>query len=534
MASFLDKAGLTKFWENVKKYINSDEYINNRIIVNFDNRLTEQLEVTASHIYNNIKYIPISTDGITFNYNEGTKGYSASISEPYPYIKVLLKYYNRILLLRNINDRNTPVNLSNLLYQEVDQENSEKYLGRLPGHEIYEELADKIYSRISYDIYLRKEYTIESVMSVYKYYLILIPVPISNCYTLNFIPGEQMIRYLGNSNNYMSSYNFCKVNLVTDSPFDFTNNMNPIVESRMDSTTIFHLNNDSDIEYTIRYPRYLNGLLTFLKLSLNNKMELADKTPEVVDGTYNEVVLTKGTSLYMYGDINISRFDFPIDEEIKLDISSTQDTTNKLLTLEGHISTIYGLLSTYNVSSDREMDQLIETGNFKLFHSPYIGEIHIDKIGNLNIPFDPLNKNLVLYKGLYNNTGISMAVAGIHIIGNHPYVTTNKGLKGIFNNYAEAYKDCSNLTKLYLYVYLEGDLNLDSTLEDYHIQNAINSIGEMVDGSSNLKDIILLPTVEGGLNSDDFLKFSKLIQPIVDILKQSNPRITVEIHNSTL
>lgn len=148
------------------------------------------------------------------------------------------------------------------------------------------------------------------------------------------------------------------------------------------------------------------------------------------------------------------------------------------------------------------------------------------------IPFDPLNKYFLLYKGLFNNTGITTATAGIHLIGNNPYIVPERGLKGIFNNYTEAYKNCSKLTRLNLYIYLEGDLNLDSTLEDYHIQNTINSIGEMVDGSSNLEQIHISLSLEGGLDGEDYQKFLELIKPITDGINRINPTLNIYVSNS--
>ena len=529
MASFLDKAGLTKFWKNVKLYI--DEWFNtiNSGIIEFNTKLND----TANLVYNNTRVIKIPNNAITFSYNEDIKGYSANNGNLFPHTGVLLKFYKKLLLLKYIEDRYTDINLTSILYETIPEDNSEKYLGRLPEHEVYEELSDKIYSSKSFDIYLRKIYT-GTTDSPYEYYLILIPVPISNCYTFNFITGEQMIRYLGGNNKPMSSYNFYKVNLLINSPFDFTNTLGYGEDGKFDIGRMVNLSNEHDIEYTIRYPRYLNGLLTFLKYNyISGRFELADKTPNVVDGTYNEVVLTKDTGLYMYGDISISSYDFPITEQIKFDISTTQDITysNKLLSLKGDISTIYGLLNTFysynRISSGTEVDLLTDRDNFKLFHSPCIGNIDMSKLP-LYIPSDPLNKH-PLYKKLFNNTGISTATVGIHFIGNHPYITCNQVLQGIFNNFEGAYQNCNKLTKLIVYIYLEGDLNLDSTLEDYHIDNYFQSIAEMINGSFNVNTVVFLPGVIEGLETDDFEKFSKLIKSIVDRIKVEDPSIKIEI-----
>lgn len=524
MASFLDKVGLTKFWENVKSYIDQNYVLKGSFNELFNIHITSVFELW----YENLNYKGIN-DG-TFQYDENIKGYKSSTGNTTVPIIILLKYYNKRLLLKNNNNLRAKVKIEDILNDILTGVANGIYLGRLPYNEIYHGEFDKIYHNTSFDIYLTNTYN--GVTSKQIPRLVLMPVPISNSYTINFIPGEQMIRYLGGNTKPMSSYNYCRIDLVTNSPFDFTNTLGSVNKDKFDINRLVNLYNSYDIKYTIRYPRYLNGLLTFLKYDhTSNKMELADKTPNVVDGTYNEVVLTKDTGLYMYGDINISRFDFPIDEEIKFDISSTQDTTNKLLSLKGDISTIYGLLDTKYISHNIDIDQLIEIDNFKLFHSPYIGDINMSRLDKY-IPFDPLNKYFLLYKGLFNNTGITTATAGIHLIGNNPYIVPEKGLKGIFNNYTEAYKNCSKLTRLNLYIYLEGDLNLDSTLEDYHIQNAINSIGEMVDGSSNLEQIHISLSLEGGLNGEDYQKFLELIKPITDEFNRMNPTLNIYVSNS--
>ncbi len=197
-----------------------------------------------------------------------------------------------------------------------------------------------------------------------------------------------------------------------------------------------------------------------------SNIELDDKSPEVVYYTLNEVVLNRYEALFIYGDINISISDFPVSTETGLNISSTQDTTNKPLTLTVDINMIYGLLNTYDISNNKEIDPITGTRYFKLFNSQYIGNIQFP---SNTAPFDPLNKYLLLYKELFSDTSISMAVAGIHFIGNNPYITPKVGLKGIFNNFTKAYRKCNNLSRLYVYVYLDGDLSLDSELKDYHI-----------------------------------------------------------------
>lgn len=535
MASFLDKAGLTKFWELIKQYLSSSDYVNHELLPSFENLLGEKLRDNTYNILDIVRYIPLSTlDNIIFNYHNDIKGYSASNKGSDPYVRILLKYYQKKLLLKYIKDRDTSIDLIDLLRLSLPEDNSEMYLGRLPEHEIYPS-NDKIYSRISFDIYLvHKELNTNDLYS--GYILKLIPVSVSNGYTLNFISGEDMIGYLSNpnSNKPTSSYDFYRINLVTDSPFDFRNTPYHIENTSLDIAEFIHISNHYDIKYTIRYPRYLNGLLTLLKYNRrNNSVELADKTPEVVDSTYNEVVLTQDTGLYMYGDINISKLDFPINEEIGFEISSTQDTTDKLLQLGGNIYMIYGLLNTYDISNNKEINPLTDTKYLTLFQSEYIGNIMgIADLTNNMRPFDPLNKYLLLYDNLFSNTGISTAVAGIHFIGNNPYITPSVGKKGIFNNFTKAYRKCNKLTRLYLYIYLDGDLNLDSTLEDYHIENGMYSIMDMIDGSNNLRYITILPAVKYGIiSTSDLSKFTELIKPLTKRMLLYNPNITVEIQD---
>lgn len=532
MASFLDKAGLTKFWENVKSYIDQN-YLNLSRANGIINELVRvKTEDNNNKIYNNIKYIEIPKD-ITLRYMGNIEGYTASVNESYPYIRIFFKFYHKILLLKK-PERNDIVNLTGIIDSSL-KGGSEKYLGRLPEYEIYSMNPYKIYNITSFDIYLKK-ITDYSSSNSYRYYFALIPVNMSNSYTLNVIPGKQMIRYLGvdNIDRYLSSYKFYKVNLVTDSPLDFNQTVTPGSFNRL-IDRMFNLYNRHDIEYIIRYPRYLNGLLTFLKYDhTSNKMELVDKT-NVVDGTNNEVVLTKDTGLYMYGDIGIDYRMFNISEEIKFDISSNEDTTGKLLILSGDISTIYGLMKNDIICNNISTSTPLYRDNFKLFHSQYIGQINITDING--IPFDPIIQNIRLYHRLFNNTGISTAISAIHLMGDNPYMNNpdNNGInKNIINNYQEAYRNCNQLTKLIIYIYLEGDLNLDSTLDDYYKDNFYYSVSEMVRDSDNITDVVLLPGVLGGLSMEDFEKFSKLMKPIADKLKEEEFNWNVKIQNGLI
>lgn len=536
MASFLDKVGLTKFWENVKSYIDQN-YLNLSRANGIIDELVRVKTEYNNKIYNNIKYIEIPKD-ITLIYSDDIKGYTASVGESYPYIRIFLKFYHKILLLDKISEREDRVNLTGIIDSSL-KGGSEKYLGRLPEYEIYSIDPYKIYNITSFDIYLKK-ITDYSSSNNYRYYFALIPVNISNSYTLNVIPGEQMIRYLevNNRNRYLSSYKFLRVNLVTDSPLNFNPTIAPNSNNdRVDIDRLVSLYNIHDIEYTIRYPRYLNGLLTFLKYDhTNNKIELADKTPNVVDGTYNEVVLTKDTGLYMYGDISMDWSILTIREEIKFDISTNGGDTDKLLSLNGDISTIYGLMKTYFVYSNKaNYTPIYYRDNFRLFNNPYIGMVNVTGIyviGGYSIPFDPITHNMSLYYKLFSDTGISTAISAIHLMGDNPYMnkSDNNGInKNIINNYQLAYRNCSRLTKLIIYIYLEGDLNLDSTLEDYYADNFYYSVSEMIRNSDNITDVVLLPGVQGGLYEEDFEKFSKLMKPIVDKLKEEEIGWNVEI-----
>lgn len=516
MASFLDKAGLTKFWENVKRYIDQNYIQKGSIYKEVKSELNQQFD----NLYNDLNYLPIKDyDDITFEYVEEIKAYWAGSYNNYHYIRILLKFYNKTLLMSNIKDRGAKVKLRDILNYLLIGTN-ERYLGRLPLHEIY---GNGIYSEVSFDIYLKRYLDGSN-----KYGLLLIPVLRNNSYTINFISGEQMIKYLYGNNKLLGSYYFYNVDLVTDSPFRMIPFRDPFLINDF-IYRIITLTNSYDIEYTIRYPRYLNGLLTFLKLDItkSNTLILADKTPNVIDNTYNEVVLTKGDALLMYGDINIYFRDLPITEKIGLDISSTQDTTNKLLKLSGDISTIYGLLNTYYITRNKQVESLKDQNNFKLFHSPYIGNINLN---NYNVPFDPFNTNIRLYKGLFNNTSITDAVAGIHIT-DRSYRMNTGDLRGIFNNYTEAYRNCKQLSNLRIYIYLEGDLNLDSTLEAYYIDSFWYSLKGMVDGSNKVNHIILLPGAGIRLNEVDSEKFSKLMKPIIDRIKIERPNWNVEIRN---
>lgn len=522
MASFLDKTGLTKFWELIKQYLNYNFMDKQTCTYKFD-----EMDTRIKNMYNDISYLEVP-DNLEITYiNKTYFLYSDNIV-----VKILIKFYNKNLILKNIHDLNTPVKVLDLAKSLLQRKGNLRYLGRLPYNEIYGyNTGNPVYSEISFDIYLKKVH--DDVV-----YLALIPVSLSNSYTFNFISGEQMIRYLKGNSKLMGSYNFYKVNLVTDSPYDFTDSIAPSSNNdTINLDRLIHLYNRHDIEYTIRYPRYLNGLLTFLKVDNNNNtIVLADKTPNVVDNTYNEVVLTQNTGLYMYGNIYTRDYPGSLDVDLTFNISSNQDTTDKLLSLSGDISTIYNLFKIYNMTIYLNYYYNLPANNyFQLFHSPYIGSIDIGCFNNFNIPFDPLNHSIILYYRFFNNTGISTAISGIHLLGDHSFIkpSTSSNIK-IFSNYTEAYKNCKQLTKLIVYIYLEGDITLDSNLEDTYINQAYYQIIDMVGGSSKLNNVVLLPGVKRGLNTEDFTKFSKLIKPIADKLKLQNTTWNVEIHNSNV
>lgn len=533
MASFLDKAGLTKFWELIKEYLNDNYTPISTLVVQVKSSMLEKI----NDIYDDILIIDIDNPNETVEYDGTINRYSNSNIFSRPGTLIVTRFYNRILLLKNVvGSRSNEIKLGYIINNIFEKYSSRdrRYLGRLPYNEIYDLYKNKPFknSSLSFDIYLIRKYISDEKGLYWVYRLKLIPVQISNSYTLNFIPREQMIRYLGGK--IMGSGNFCKINLVTDSPFDFTRSISPISENNtIDKDRLIHLYNKHDIEYTIRYPRYLNGMLTFLKIDSNNNITLADKTPDVIDGTYNEVILTQNTGLYMYGDINIVNEDFPITEEIKLDISSTQDTTGKLLSLGGDISTIYGLLRDQSLFSTKSFDYMRKyPDSFHLFHSPYIGDINIGYFSKGDLPLDPI-MDLPLYVNLFNNTGISTAISGIHFV-KRKLNTSGEVDKQVYNNYKEAYKDCKQLTKLLIYIYLEGDINLDSTLDETYINYFYISLIDMISGSSKLNNIVLLPGVQGGLTSDDFEKFSRLIKPIADKIKSEQSSWNVEIKNTML
>lgn len=524
MASFLDKAGLTKFWEFVKQHINNNFVLSSQHTIDFNS-----LNMGIKDIYTNL-YIDVPKDTI-LRYFDSYKSYRPDNLSTDTGITILLKFINKSLLLQNIN-RINPVSISktiNLILGGL----SIVYLGRLPYNEVYNNVFNNpVYGDISFDIYLKAVYD----RGFHSVKLALVPISLSNSYTINSITGERMIRYLEGDIKNLSSYKYYKVDLVTDSPFN-TKQLSPVtgLNNRIDKNSLIHLYNRHDIEYTIRYPRYLNGILTFLKIDSNDNITLADKTPDVVDGTYNEVTLTQDTGLYMYGNIFTRFFERNISENMGFNISTTSpDTTDKLLSLEGDISTIYNLLKLREFFQNTGYEEtLLLIKTFKLFHSPYIGYININNFNN-SVPFDPINRILPLYFRLFNNTGISTAISGIHLIGYKPYISTRYdtgNYEGIYNNYEEAYKNCKQLTKLMVYVYLEGDLDLDSTLRDYHINNTWTSIKNMIDGSSKLNNIVLLPGVQGGLTQTDFEKFSRLIKPIADKIKSEQSSWNVEIKN---
>ena len=479
-----------------------------------------------NRVYPNMKFITLNPE-LRVDYNKTSKKFGRS-DEYLPEKRILLKFYGKRLILDNYEKIKRGENVSIPLIDIANKFMGKlpyMYVGRCSYKDVYINTHISPYNDISFDIYLNKAEGGDIRIQ-------LVPVPISNSYTLNCISGKQMIKAFSMNNSGFNSENLVKVDLVRDSPIILSNNrfggmmgfISPI------ESTIYLANNNS-ITFTIRYPRWLNALLTFLKFS-NLGITEVDETPDVVDDSYVEVNLEPNSRLLMYGDITSYKCGIFTEnpDYDGLSISSENNNTNFKLELGGDISTIYNYFKNNNHNEeDYGFDDLIQNvGDFKLFNSPLIGRLSFNN-NTGGIVNDPLIYGRKIYEDLFKGIEIETATMAIHLIKGKTYTLLKPVSSEVYNNYERAFTFCPKLRMLYVSIYLEGVLNLDSVLSENMVNEAATSILQTVEGSDNMSIIYFKISGQYSLSSEQLDKFKKLVKPLIDRIKSIKSDWTVQV-----
>lgn len=477
---------------------------------NIDDRLNK--------VYPNMKYITLRPESrVVYSKNFKRFGLDGKYS---PELRILLKFYGKRLIIDNyekiIRGEDISISLIDIANRFMGKL-TYMYVGRCSYKDVYVDKPVSPYNDISFDIYLTKTEGGDIRIQ-------LIPVPISNSYTLNCISGKQMIKVFGMNNVVFNSESFVKVNLVYDSPIILSNNrrLGGIMGYINPLDSMVYLSNGNNINFTIRYPRWLNAILTFLKYSIFGIIEV-DKTPDVVDGSYVEVTLEPNEKLLMYGDINsIKPGIFTSSSYNGLVISnSNNNSTNYLLELGGDVSALYNYFKLNNLNEGYYLDDLIlEIGSLKLFNSPLIGRLNFNT-NNAAITTDPILPNKRIYTNMFSESNVESVNMAIHLIRgkSHIKLEPKDEEKGVWNNYEYAFNRCPKLRSLYITIYLEGDLNLDSVLDENILDNAVTSIFHTIDGSDKVSVIYFKIPNQYGLSAEQLDKFKKLMKPVIDKIK---------------
>ena len=487
---------------------------------NIDDRLNQ--------VYPNMKYITLRPESrVVYSKNFKRFGLDGKYS---PELRILLKFYGKRLIIDNyekiIRGEDISISLIDIANRFMGKL-TYMYVGRCSYKDVYVDKPVSPYNDISFDIYLNK--TDEGDIKIQ-----LVPVPISNSYTLNCISGKQMIKVFSMNNVGFNSERFVKLDFVEDSPIILSNNKRLIgmmgYINPLDS--MVYLSNGNNINFTIRYPRWLNAVLTFLKYSRFGIIEV-DETPDVVDGSYVEVTLEPNEKLLMYGDINSIKPGIFTSSSYKgLVISnSNNNSTNYLLELGGDVSALYNYFKLNNLNEGYYLDDLIlEIGSLKLFNSPLIGRLDFNN-SQAAITTDPILPNKRIYTNMFSESNVESVNMAIHLLKGKSYIKLEPKdeEKGVWNNYEYAFNRCPKLRSLYITIYLEGDLNLDSVLDENILDNAVTSIFHTIDGSDKVSVIYFKIPNQYSLSAEQLDKFKKLIKPVIDKIKSIKSGWTVQV-----
>lgn len=526
MASFLDKAGLTKFWELIKQYL-EENYTRDTVTNNINNILSSvEVNLNKSNLPLNFSE-PVVSNNITFSGKENprlsTIGYMNNI--------LLELFFDKLFYLFDT----TSPNVSNftasdiLLNMGISLDDSSIYLGRVYSKN------NRGMSR-NLDIYINRRIN-NLRTSNYLYNISIVPVEEGN---LLFSDG---LFPLENINN-----------LIEDS----VRIQDPLIprltlkklKDNLDDYLPYLENKSTQIKFKIEYANSIRGLLKIYKKSAgSNELELIgrDSTEDtnfskhITPGEVITTYLEPGDRLYMYGNLLlINDRNSPICQNIFkllpiLSNSNPEDKDNKYIinitpcdslgtpinniNLDQHYleygGNMRGMLGyrVYNTEFLQKKPFYIAGVEFINFISNcrYIGEIKVnssmDQPNDYYSPIIGVNpysiiSNIPIYGNAFINTGVKKGYISLWLYseGNNIRETVR-----MFTNFSNTYYSCKNLTELDVLMdwYDNSKIpdniitsmlinNVKYTSNDYYLlQELSNSIVYNVKSCRNLKKITL-------------------------------------------
>jgi len=527
MASFLDKAGLTKFWELIKQYL-EENYTRDTVTNNINNILSSvDVNLNKSNLPLNFSEPVVSNNNITFSGKENTRlstnGYMNNI--------LLELFFDQLFYLFDTTSPNESDFTTSdiLLNMGISLDDSSIYLGR-----VYSKNNRYIHRNI--DIYINRRINNHRT-SNYLYNISIVPVEEGN---LLFSDG---LFPLENINN-----------LIEDS----VRIQDPLIprltlkklKDNLDDYLPYLENKSTQIKFKIEYANSIRGLLKIYKKSAgSNELELIgrDSTEDtnfskhITPGEVITTYLEPGDRLYMYGNLllikdrnshicqNIFKLlptlsnSNPEDKDNKYIINITPcdslGTPINNINLDQHYleygGNMRGMLGyrVYNTEFLQKNPFYIRGVEFINFISNcrYIGEIKVnssmDQPNDYYSPIIGINEygiiqNIPIYGNAFTNTGVKKGYISLWLYseGNSTRETVR-----MFTNFDNTYYMCRNLTELDVLMdwYDNSKIpdniitsmlinNVKYTNDNYYLlQELSKSIVWNIKGCRNLKKITL-------------------------------------------
>lgn len=470
MASFLDKAGLTKFLELIKQYLEVN-YTRNTVTKNINDILSSvEVNLNKSNLPLNFSEETVSNNTITFSGKENSRlstiGYMGNI--------LLNLFFDKLFYLFDTTSPDVSTfSISDILNNMgISLDDSSIYLGR-----VYRKNNRLMYRNL--DIYINRRINNYRTTN-YLYNISIVPVEDGN---LLFSDG---LFPLENINN-----------LIEDS----VRIQDPLIQGltlkklkdNLDDYIPYLENKSTNIKFKIEYANSIRGLLKIYKKSAgSNELELIgrDSTEDtnfskhITPGEVITIYLEPGDRLYMYGNLllindrnshicqNIFKLlptlsnSNPEDKDNKYIINITpcdsQGTPINNINLDQHYleygGNMRGMLGyrVYNTEFLRKNPFYIMGVEFINFISKcrYIGEIKVnssmDQPNDYYSPIIEVNpysiiSNIPIYGNAFTSTGVKKGYISLLLYSEVNY--THETVR-MFTNFDNTYYSCRNLTEL--------------------------------------------------------------------------------------
>ena len=528
MASFLDKAGLTKFWKLINQYLEGN-YTRNIVTDNINNILSSvEDNLNKSNLPLNFSEPVVSSNNnITFSGKENprlsTIGYMGNL--------LLNLFFDKLFYLFDTTSPGVSTfSISDILNNMgISLDDRSIYLGR-----VYRK-NNRDMSR-NLDIYINRRIN-NLRTSNYLYNISIVPVEEGN---LLFSDG---LFPLENINN-----------LIEDS----VRIQDPLIQgltlkklkSNLDDYLPYLENKSTQIKFKIEYVNSIRGLLKIYKKSAgSNELELIgrDSTEDtnfskhITPGEVITIYLEPGDRLYMYGNLllindrnshicqNIFKLlptlsnSNPEDKDNKYIINITPydslGTPINNINLDQHYleygGNMRGMLGyrVYNTGFLRKNPFYISGVEFINFISKcrYIGEIKVnssmDQPNDYYSPIIGVNpygiiSNIPIYGNAFTNTGVKKGYISLWLYSEG--FSTRETVR-MFTNFNNTYYSCRNLTELDVLMDWYNNSKIPDNIitsmfinnviytdnDRYLLQELSNSIVYNVKSCRNLKKITL-------------------------------------------